>query len=48
MDYKKLSFTNAAILWDTGHTNGRPPTGGIGQGKETKSLNMVDELTVQE
>jgi hypothetical protein len=29
--------TNAAILWDTGHTKGRPQTGAIGQGKETKT-----------
>jgi hypothetical protein len=40
--------TNAAILWDTGHTKGRPCTGGIEQGKETKNLNVVDVLTVQE
>jgi hypothetical protein len=39
--------TNAAIFWDMGHTNGRPSTGGIGQGKETKNLNVVDVLTVQ-
>jgi hypothetical protein len=40
--------TNAAILWDTGHTKGRPHTVGIGQGKETKNLNVVEVLTVQE
>jgi hypothetical protein len=38
--------TNAAILWNTGHNNGRPCTAGIGQGKKTKSLNVVDVLTV--
>jgi hypothetical protein len=32
---------NVAILWDTGHTQGRPHMGGIGQGKETKNLNVV-------
>jgi hypothetical protein len=40
--------TNAAILWDTGHTKGRPYTEGIGQGKGTKNLNVVDLLTVHE
>jgi hypothetical protein len=39
---------NAAILCDMGHTKGRPLMGGIGQGKETKNLNVVDVLTVQE
>jgi hypothetical protein len=33
---------NAAILWDTGDTKGRLYTRGIGQGKETKNLNVVD------
>jgi hypothetical protein len=40
--------TNAALLWDTGHTKGRLHMGGTGQGKETKSLNVVDVLSVQE
>jgi hypothetical protein len=40
--------TNAAILWDTCHTKVRLHTGGIGQGKKTKNLNVVDVLTVQE
>jgi hypothetical protein len=40
--------TNAAVLWHTGHTKGRPCKGQIGQGKETKNLNKVDVLTVQE
>jgi hypothetical protein len=40
--------TNAAILWDMGHTEGRLCKGGIGQGKETKNLNEVDVLTVEE
>jgi hypothetical protein len=35
--------TNAAILWDADHID----PGGIGQGKETKNLNVVDVLTVQ-
>jgi hypothetical protein len=29
--------TNGTILLGTGHTKGRPHTGGIGQGKEIKS-----------
>jgi hypothetical protein len=33
--------TNAVILWDAGHT------GVIGQGKETKNLDVVDVLSVQ-
>jgi hypothetical protein len=40
--------TNAAILWDMGHTKGRLCKGGIGQAKESKDLNEVDVLTVQE
>jgi hypothetical protein len=40
--------TNAAILWDTDHTKGRLHTGRIGQGKETKNLNVVEVLSVQE
>jgi hypothetical protein len=40
--------TNTAILWNTGHTKERSPTGGIGQGKETKNFNVVDVLTVLE
>jgi hypothetical protein len=31
-----------------GHTKGRLHTGETGQGKETKNLNVVDVLTVQE
>jgi hypothetical protein len=31
-----------------GHTKGRLCKGGIGQEKETKNLNEVDVLTVQE
>jgi hypothetical protein len=45
-DYRPKA--NAAILWDMGHTQGRPCMGGIGHGKETKNLNMVDMLMVQE
>jgi hypothetical protein len=40
--------TNAAILWDMGHTKGRPHRVGIGQGKETKNLNVFDVLAVQD
>jgi hypothetical protein len=40
--------TKAAIFWDTGHTKVRPYTVGIGKGKETKNLNVVDVLSVQE
>jgi hypothetical protein len=40
--------TNAVILWDMGHPKGRPYMGGTGQGKETKNLNVVDVLTVEE
>jgi hypothetical protein len=40
--------TNIEVLWDTGHTKGRSCTGRLGQGKETKSLNVVDVLSVQE
>jgi hypothetical protein len=36
------------LLWDMGHTKGRPCTGEIGQGKEAKNLIVVDVLTVQE
>jgi hypothetical protein len=45
-DYRPT--TNAAISWDRGHTKGWSLMGGIRQGKETKNLNMVGELTVQE
>jgi hypothetical protein len=44
----RLYSTNAAILWDAGHTKGRSHMGGIEQGKETKNLNVVDVLSVQE
>jgi hypothetical protein len=40
--------TNAAILWDIGHTKWRPCTRGIGQQKGLKNLNVVDVLMVQE
>jgi hypothetical protein len=40
--------TNAAILWDMGHTKGRLHLGGIRQEKETKNLNEVAVLSVQE
>jgi hypothetical protein len=44
-DYRPT--TNAAILLDTGHTKGKLCKGKIGQGKETKNLNVVDVLTAQ-
>jgi hypothetical protein len=40
--------TNAVMLWNTGHTKGRLCKGGIGEEKETKNLNEVAVLTVQE
>jgi hypothetical protein len=45
-DYRPT--TNTAIIWNMGHTKGRLQTGGIRQGKETKILNVVDVLIVQE
>jgi hypothetical protein len=39
--------TNLATLWDMGHTK-RGCAGRDSQGKETKNLNEVDVLTVQE
>jgi hypothetical protein len=39
---------NATIVWDAGHAKLRLGMGGIGQGKETKNLNVVDVLTLQE
>jgi hypothetical protein len=44
VDYRPK--TNVAILSDIGHTKGRPHTGGIGQGKKNKNLNVADVLTV--
>jgi hypothetical protein len=46
IDYRPK--TNATILWDKGHTNGRSHMGGIGQGKETENLNVVDILSEPE
>jgi hypothetical protein len=40
--------TNTPILWGMGYTKGRPHTGGIGQWKESKNLNVVNVLTIQE
>jgi hypothetical protein len=40
--------TNSSILWDMGHTEEMLWKEGIGQGKETKSLDEVDVLSVQE
>jgi hypothetical protein len=40
--------TNAAILWDMGHTKRRLCKGGRGQGKETENMNVVDVLTLQD
>jgi hypothetical protein len=39
--------TNAAILLDRSHTKGKLHMGGIGEGKETKNLNVVDMPSVQ-
>jgi hypothetical protein len=39
---------NAEVLWDIGHTKGRQSTGGIGQGKEIKNLNVANVLKVQQ
>jgi hypothetical protein len=39
--------TNAVIL-DMGHTLRGEHTGGIGKGKETEKLKVVDVLTVEE
>jgi hypothetical protein len=39
---------NAAILLDMGYTKGILLKGRIGQGKETKNLNVADVLSVQE
>jgi hypothetical protein len=39
---------NAEILQDMVHTKERSCTRRKGQGKETKNLNVVDMLTVQE
>jgi hypothetical protein len=38
----------ASTLCDTGHTKGRSHMGGIGKGKETKNLNVVNMLSEQE
>jgi hypothetical protein len=44
VDYRPK--TNAEILWDMHHTKGRTHMGDIGQGKETKNLNVIDVLTI--
>jgi hypothetical protein len=40
--------TNAAILLDMSHAKGRLCTGGIGQVKETRNLNVFDVFSVLE
>jgi hypothetical protein len=40
--------TNAAILWKTGHTNGRSHMREAGWKKDVKKVNMVDVLSIQE
>jgi hypothetical protein len=40
--------TNAVILLVMGHTKGRICKRGIGKGKKTLDLNVVDVLTVEE
>jgi hypothetical protein len=44
VDYRPK--TNAVILLNKGHTLRGDCTGGIGQGKEIKTLKVVDVLTV--
>jgi hypothetical protein len=39
VDYRPK--TNTAIIWDTGCTKGRLRMAWIGQGKETKTLNVL-------
>jgi hypothetical protein len=46
VDYR--SKTNAAILWEADHTKRKSHTRRYGQGKETKNLNVVDLLSVEE
>jgi hypothetical protein len=43
LDYRPK--TNAALSW---YTKVWPHTGGIGQGKEAKNLNVIDVLPIQE
>jgi hypothetical protein len=43
-DYRRK--TNAAILWDMGHTKGRLCMGEIGQGKGTKNLFFFTHLFI--
>jgi hypothetical protein len=40
--------TNEVIFWEDDHKKVRSYMGGIVQGKETKKLNVVDVLYVQE
>jgi hypothetical protein len=46
VDYRPK--TNAAIFWDSVESKEISCTGGIEQGQETKNLNVVDVLSVQE
>jgi hypothetical protein len=43
-----IELKNAAILWDATHTKGRSCKGGIGQGEDTKNMNVVGVFSVQE
>jgi hypothetical protein len=36
------------MLWNTGYIKGRPHVGCKGKGEETKNLNVVDVLNVEE
>jgi hypothetical protein len=45
---KKNVQTNAAVLWNGGHTKDRSCTGSTVQRKEIKNLKVVDVLSVQE
>jgi hypothetical protein len=40
-----ISKTNAVMLLDMGHKLREDRSGGIGEGKETKNLKVVDVLT---
>jgi hypothetical protein len=46
VDYR--TETNGVVLLDMGHMKERTHMGGIGKGKETENLNVVDVLTVKE
>jgi hypothetical protein len=45
VEYRPKAY--ATLLWNISNNEGRLPTEGTEQGKETKNLNEVDVLTVQ-